>query len=599
MMNRDKWQAIGFPLIILALSVLLYSNTLHNDFVYDDFREVRDNQLIQDFRLKDFVQAFFHRPGQPMPPGRPVPMLTYAVNFRLGGLNPIGYHAVNIILHALVSLLVYGVGIQLFSGKRNISFIVAALFAVHPIHPDVVDPISGRSELLAAFCFMFSLWIYLRKTPSVNSGRSAAYWLTLPVFLIGALSKATAWSLPLVIIGCDFYRFNPGGEKRLSQYLPIFLKRLRRFYLLYFSIPVLLFAVIFFAGYTPDTSEHCTNFLRNLPLLERVAAVMEIFAHNLFLLLFPVRLSCDYSFAYLSAQPVLNRLLWTVGGLAAFIGGVCLAVKSIKNKVRYFLPVFIMGATYVIVSNLFLLINTPMAERLLYLPSWGFCIFLGMLLEDVFLSRSSRRPRSAWPGYLCLVFIIITALYSIRTWDRNQDWRDQLSLMRSAVRVCPTSGRVQFNLGQAWEDSGNPERARFHYRNAVAILPSHPNFHLRLGIVYNDLGERDLAVKEFRESIKFSSGSVESYFNMGVAHSEMEQWQEAVESFRLAAEFEPNDPVIYNKMAIAYWRSGDKESAVGAFRQALVVDPLFRQARKNLEIISTQPGPTGVNSESQ
>ena len=583
MMKHKKWQAIGFPLIIVALAFLIYSNTLHNYFVYDDFREVVDNPLVESFRFSECFQVYLKRPGQSSPPARVTPLITYAINYAIHGLKPYGYHLANILLHSLISLLIYGIGLQLFPDRRRLSFLTAALFAVHPIHTDVINPVAGRSELLAAFCLLLSLWIYLRNTSTPDSGRGFGYWITLPIFLVGALSKATAWSLPLLIIGCDFYRFKPKGPKSISRYLPVFTGRLRKFYLPYLFLPVIIFGIIIIACYTPADTDGTANFLRHLNFGARIPAALGIFARYLILLAFPVRLSCDYGFAHLSSPPAVMNALWAGGGIIAGLGGLWLAISSIKKKGRYFMAIFIFAATYAIISNLILVINTPMAERLIYLPSWGFCLVLGLILEDIFISnRDIGRNR---PGRIILwaLLTVILTLYSIKTWTRNRDWKDQFSLMYSDSRVCPNSARVQYNLGLAYEERGELDKAVFHYRRAIAIIPLHPNFHLGLGNVYVKQGLRELGAAEYREAIRVAPEKVDGYYNLGMVYAEMMIWQKSADAFRRAGEINPGDPRIFNKLGISYYRCGRKSDAIQAFQQALIADPDFRDARINLE----------------
>lgn len=582
-MNRARCQTILFPLVVIILSILIYSNTFHNDFVYDDFRGVVDNALVRSFSFSKCLQVYSKQPGQTSPPARVIPLITYAVNYAIHGLKPYGYHLVNVLLHGLISLLIYGIGLQLFPGRPLLAFITAALFAVNPIHTDVVDPVSGRSELLAAFCLLLSLWIYLKKTPRVDSGRGFGYWLTLPIFLIGALSKATAWALPLLLIGCDFYRFKPSAPKSLSRYFPVFTRRLRIFYLPYLLLPVIIFGIIIIAGYTPADTDGTANFLRHLPFGARITAALGIFARYLVLLVFPVRLSCDYGFAHLSSPTKLVNALWAAGGVIAVLGGLWLAISSIKKKGRYFMAIFIFAATYFIVSNLILVINTPMAERLIYLPSWGFCLLLGLILEDIFIpDRDGKILRSRLIA-LWLVLITVLALYSLRTWTRNRDWKDQSSLMYSASRVCSNSARVQYNLGLAYEERGELDKAVFHYQRAVAIIPLHPNFHLGLGNVYGKQGLRELRAAEYREAIRVAPEKVDGYYNLGMVYAEMMIWQKSVEAFRRAGEINPGDPRIFNKLGISCYRAGKEAEAIKAFRQALIVNPDFRDARINLE----------------
>ncbi|MDP8236840.1 MAG: tetratricopeptide repeat protein [Candidatus Erginobacter occultus] len=571
-------QEIIFPLLVAVLALLVYANTFHNGFVYDDFREVTENPLVRSLDFSEIFRIYFRQPGSDSPPARVTPLFTYALQHAFHGLEPAGYHLVNILLHGLISLLIYGIVLRLFPGWNRLAFLTAVLFALHPVHADVVNPVAGRSELLASALSLLILLLYLKNTPAPRSARGPWFWFTLPLFLLAVLSKETSWSLPLLMAGCDFYRFRAW---------PVLRHRLRAFYLPYLLVPVLIFAVILIAGYGPGAGSGWANFLRHLPLLPRLAAAVGIFARYLVILAFPLRLSCDYGYAQLSYQPSAVRLLWTAGGILAGAAGLGLALASLKKTGRYLLAVWLFAAPYLIVSNLVVVINTPMAERLLYLPSWGFCLLLALAVSD--LLRRAGRGSTARRVLLLLPAGIIV-FYGLRTWNRNRDWRSQTVLMEAALEVCPMSGRVHYNLGRAYELENRLEEALVHYRMAAAILPLNPGMHLNLGNVLVQFGRREEAAAAYREVIRLAPADPRGYSNLGRVSGEMDRWGEAAAAYRRAAELAPADPVIQNSLGIALYRAGDRAGSARAFRQSLALDPGLADPRRNLELLQADPG---------
>ncbi len=581
--------AIRFPLLVVFLALAVFGNSLKNDFAYDDFREVVDNPLIKSLRLRELSRLYFRGPDSlSAPPARVFPLISYAVNYSLHGLAAPGYHLVNVLLHGLISLLIYGATLRLFPGRSRLAFLTAALFALHPVHADVVNPVAGRAELISSFFFLLILLIYLKNTPAPRSDRRAWFWITLPMFLVGALSKETSWCLPLVMAGCDFYRFRPPPGDSLAKYRPVFLYRLRAFYLPYLLVPALIFGVILAVGYAPGEGEGWANFLRFLAPAPRIAAALGIFARYLVLLVFPVRLSCDYGYAQLSCQPESIRLLWTAGGALAGAAGVLLGLVSLRKRGSCFLAVWLFAAPYLIVSNLLMVINTPMAERLLYLPSWGFCLLAALILRA--LLRRPGKGKGAAHSLPWLVPASVLVLYGARTLDRNRDWESQAALMESAYRVCPMSGRVNYNLALVYEGQGRNEDALSHYLRAAAILPRHPVMRLNLGNILVKLGRREEAAASYREAIRLDPGDPRSHSNLGRVSGEMNRWADAVAAYRRTAELAPADPVIFNNLGIALYRAGDREESVRAFRKALALDPDFRDPRRNLELLQAYPG---------
>ena len=641
MTGRGK--TILMPAAIVVLSLCLYAPGLRNEFTFDDFPEIVDNPLIRDLDWGALWQAYLPGPGKVRPPGRFFPLLTFSVNYAVAGTEPFGYHLVNILLNGGVCLLVYLVGLELFPGEYRLSFLTALLFASHPVHSEVVAAAVGRSELLSSFCFLSAVLLYWRNTRGERAGWSAGYWFSVPLLLIGILSKATAWTLPLVAAVFDAYRFRPAPGRPRREYLPVFVYRLKKFYLPYCLVPAVILGLT--AGMLPAREEMGSNYLVVLPFGGRLAAALGILARYLCLLVWPFRLSADYGYSHLSAAPSWLRAALAAGGAAAIAGGGALAWASLKRKGRYFLAVFIFAVNYLIISNLFFLINVSMAERLIYMASWGFCLAAALALESGF-RRFGRGGRA------CLLVLVSAVLlaYSLRVLTRNRDWRDNFTLFAAAHRVCPTSCRVNYNLGLEYSRRGMPDRAIFHYGEAVRVHPWNPLYRLNLGEAYARKGDMGKAVEQFEEVVRLEPEEPGGYINLAAACNRMgladraigslliarrlvpddwrvysnlgdsfrlrrelaraerayetslrghpDDWQawnklgavklglekprEAVACFRRAIDCFPECKEAYNNLGLLYALSGEAEEAARAYRKALAIDPGFEKAKNNL-----------------
>jgi len=564
-MKTCRSQRFVLPVIIVILSILIYGNILLNGFTFDDFREIVNTPLVTAFNGREFLEAFTPGPDKPEPPGRPIPLLTFSLNYYLGGLNPLGYHLVNLILNAAVSLLIYWVCLEIFPGKTRLSFLTAIFFACHPIHSEIVAAAVGRSELISSLCYLSVLLIYLRTTGSDYSKRSLSYWLTLPILLIGALSKGTSCTLPFTVIAFDLYRFTIRGKKSLPSFLSIFAYRLKKFYLFYFLVVGI--ALVFYSG-MPMAEELGANFLVLLSAGERILACLGILARYIFLLIWPFRLSADYSYSQLSYQPDAIRILWMGGGIVAVIAGSILAWVSLRNKGRYFLALSIFSVNYLIISNIIVVINVSMAERLIYMASWGFCLALGLLMESGF-TRAGRTGRIL----LWTLVIIIIAAYSIRAWTRNREWKDNFSLFQAAYEVCPMSCRINYNLGLEYSERGNLEKSLFHYEKATEILPWNPLYHLNLGEAYIRRGETDKAIKEFKETVRLEPEQAGGFINLASAYTKKGLADQAIQSLTIARELDPDDWRIYFNLGDAFLVKDEYEWAGKAYGKSVELHP--------------------------
>lgn len=481
-----------------------------------------------------------------------------------------GYHLVNVILHACISLLIYAVGLELFPGRRRLAFLSASLFACHPIHADVVASVVGRDELISSFCFLLVLLIYLRSTSSEEAERRWPYWLTLPILFIGALSKASAFTLPFVVMAFDLYRFTIRPGKPFPRFLPVFKSRLGKFYWPYLLV-VLAAGTIYMM--MPMAEDMGANFLVLLPVGERIPECLGILARYLFLLIWPLRLSADYSYAQLSYQPQWVLTLWTTGGMAALVGGAVLALASLKRKGCYFLAVFIFAINYAIASNIFIVINVSMAERLVYMASWGFCLGLGLLLDGAL----NRRKH-----FFCTFIVCILAAYSIRTWTRNRDWKDNFSLFKAAYAVSPMSCRVNYNLGLEYSEREELEKAIFHYEKATRIVSWNPLYHLNLGEAYARRGEADKAIEEFREVVRLEPERAGGYINLGSAYTSKGLADQAIDSLMIAREIDPDDWRVYFNLGDAYLVRREFDRSARAYEKSIELNPDHWQAWNKL-----------------
>ncbi len=189
-------------LVVVAIACAVYFNSLANQFVFDDRFFIIDHPYTKFLGHLPYIFTTGQMAGTG--PYRPLVTLSYAFDYQVGGLNPFGYHFVNIILHGANVALLYQV-VRLLFGSDPIAFIAALLFAVHPIHTEAVAWIGGRSELLAALFFLLS-WLFYLKIPADRQPRVVSYAPSLLFFFLALLSKEHALMLPAVLFLSDAYR---------------------------------------------------------------------------------------------------------------------------------------------------------------------------------------------------------------------------------------------------------------------------------------------------------------------------------------------------------------------------------------------------------
>ncbi len=469
---------VGAGLIFLAACVV-YANSLGGEFVFDDTSIVLNNPQIRGLGFANLKQIFGSHYWQTAAGQgglyRPVVILSYAVNYALGGLEPAGYHCVNVLLHAANASLVFLLIEELFR-NRLFAFWSGLLFALHPIRSEAVAYVVGRSEALAAFFFFLAWWLYLKRRLAPAAG----------AFLLAVWSKESAFTLLAVLPLSDFASRRGWGREALWRYAP-------------FAAAVVAAIGVRYAvlgGAAPLQISHAANPLAAAALGPRLLTAAAVFGRYLWLLVFPVPLSADYSFNQI---PVLASL-WTAAFLISAVALVSLIVGAAwaarRSPPLFFCGVFFF-ATFSLTSNFIRPIGTIMAERLLYLPSLGFTCAIAYAL-----AHARRRDVAQAAGAL------LALLYAGRTVARNADWRDHLAVFSSAAVVSPDSALVRANLAHALlSRRRDAAGAAEHAREAIRIEPGDPAAYMTLAQAYEMLGDLRRATQAYEQVERLVPGT--------------------------------------------------------------------------------------------
>ena len=619
--------------LVALLAVLPYLNSFPNTFVFDDKIAIVENRLIRSLRNIPTLLATGYwsqsRSGRSNL-YRPLATISYALNYALGGLHPFGYHLVNVLTHLGVSLLLYRLALRLFRSQEG-ALLAAALFAVHPLHTEAVTGIVGRAELLAAVFFLLAWWWYM------DAGERPRYTLpSLGALALALLSKENALTLPGVLIlyeiyvakgrdsegapalsapacrvrdadGCpaqaggDPRPWNPGVVWRYAAYVGVLIG--------YFTVRVAVFG-----GMGLPLPVFLDNPLAHVGPIPRVLTALEVAGRYLLLMLWPGRLSPDYSYNQIpvvyspwSPGVVLAGLAW--GGL---IG---LACWSYRGKRRAFLCVGFTLVTFSTTSNILAPIGTMMGERLFYLPSAGLCLLAGVAWQRLLEWRRDTPGlvRVRRVGLILLATIVV--LLSGRTVLRNRDWRDHATLFERAVEVAPNSAKVRFNLGGAYLQKERYDDAMRELQASLAIYPSaFP--HRNLGTLYLRKNESQMAMAEYRKALELdprdgeaynnlgyvllSQGSIQeaiealetavvleptladAHYTLGRALAEQERWPEAIAAYHEARRLKPDFMEAAYALGLALEASGEYRAAAEAFEEALRLKPGLKMAHRRL-----------------
>jgi len=314
------------------------------------------------------------------------------------------------------------------------------------------------------------------------------------------------------------------------------------------------------------------------PLVEldpdlRLLNATALLGHYLGLLVLPALLSADYSYA---ALPLTKQLISPLLALVVF-GLVLLSIVLIYTWRRQ--PWFCFGLIWALlalapVANILLPIGTIMAERLLYLPTMGFCIGLAILLE--------KMPRSS------LVLFAFIVLLSLRTALRVADWQDSYTLFSSTTQAYPKNARAWRVLGHSHFERGEQPQGRAALNKALAILPDYYEVFNDLGSHYLQQKQYDRALGNLEASLRIDSDYPPTWLNLGLAFYHLQRKAEAGQAFTNALRLDPHfDQACYNLGVLAI-EADEVDRAASFFSRTLELNPYHSQARHNLDKIQRQ-----------
>lgn len=577
---------------MLTLFVLVaYANSLTNGFVFDDVFIIEKNPLVKglehipDLLLTEYWQG--HRKDRTNVTDtalyRPLPLITYNLNYAIGGLDPVGYHAVNVVLHLLVTWLVFRVAL-LIGLTQTGALVGAILFAVHPLHTEAVTGIVGRAELMMAAGVLGALVLFGR-------GRTL---LAMIVYAAGLLSKEQAVMLP-ALVGLYLFCFpqpldskDPGDlhPARSGEMPPVFSQLAS---IIWYVAPFVLLLGVYLVlrleavgRITSPPVPFIDNPIAEAEWPQRLLTAVKVAGLYLWLCVWPETLSPDYSY---QAIPIATSLVES-GVLIALVAWGSLLGMAVWCFVRGDRRItFCVGLTAILffpASNVLIPIGTIMGERLFYLPSAGLCLLVGLGWERLWAAiPSGNLLRFAT---VCVAGLVCIAL-TIRTIDRNRDWVNSLTLFQLAAETVPNSAKAHYFLSKVEIAKGNYERADAEYNRAMELYPGYTltnsKFNTNLGALRIHQERLEEAVEILERAVSLDPQSIDAQFNLGLAYAKQGRYEEAEMCYRRALALDTEAAEPYNSLSYVLRKQEKYREALEAADKALAIKAQFKEAHYN------------------
>lgn len=534
-------------ILLLLIPAGIYANSLFGDFVYDDKElTVENNPALSG-------EASF---WEIMSWDRPLREFTYLFDHALWGFNPLGYHLQNLVWHCANTLLFFTL-LQSLGLALTESFWIALFFSIHPVNTESVAWISGRKELLCLF-FELAACLFFLRAYRQNRIKSWSYLACLIACILALLSKQTAAALPLLLAFLAmFYQ----REAKLTHYYRQALRFLAAPGLIVLAFLLFRYPVFEQLGFTRESGMFYDPGARDVAYTF-TAALLTPFAtllKSVELCVWPMDLSVEHAYPPVTT---FTDLRWLAGAAA---GIALIGLAWIWRRER---PVFLLGlawffAAWIPVSGA-APVSYLVADRYLYIPCAGFCLATVAALQPLL-----RRCESKIPHFTVLSGVTVCLFFSIRTIERNCDWRNEILLWQSALQANPNNAKAHSGLASAYADARETEKAFAEWNRSLELDPNQPRIWVNMGNEEKRRNNAEAAERNYRKALELFPDYGAAHFNLALLLEEQNKIDDALRHFQLAAQHlyhrintDQRKGMAHYHIARILYSKGDRQTAL-------------------------------------
>ena len=508
--------------ILIIIGFVLYFNSFGNQMFWDDDDSILKNAFIQNWEHipKYFSENLIAGAGLVSNYWRPVLLSVFSLEWHLWEDWAPGYHFVNTSFHIANAILLFLILLFLFKEKW-LSFLTSLIFLAHPLQTEAVTYVAGLGDSLSVFFVFLGIWFYLK-----SKEKKKLYKWSLIMYALALMSKETAIIMPGFIFLIDFVVYKKKIKESLKTLWP---------FLAIFGFYFLLRATVL--NFSNTFNLYGEENIFTSSIFTRIFTFLKILTIYIQLLFWPFGLHMERSVEIatsLFSAPVLI-------GLLVFLSLITLAVTQLKKRpiISFGILWFFIGLS--LTSNILIPINGLLYEHWLYLP------LIGIFLPLIWLGQKIKFKKVA-----LACFVIFFLFLSTLTMARNRDWKDPITFYNQTLEYAPDSFRVINNLGMAYNDVGDHEKAEETYFKAIALNPSVPTVYHNLGNNYANNNQIDLAIENFEKALELNPHFTFSYGSLFNLYLETEQYDKAIEVLQRYSQFinsnDPNIPILIQEV---------------------------------------------------
>jgi protein O-mannosyl-transferase len=589
--SHTKWTLVT-AVLLGAVIAIVYGRSLHDPFIFDDETTITENPSI--VRLWPLVGDAEH-PGPLNPPremptsGRPLVNLTFALNYAIGEMDPVGYRLFNLVVHWLSALLLFGIvrrtlelpyfGDRFLDVANLLATAVALLWAVHPLQTEAVVYVTQRTELMVGLFYLATLYTSLRYwTASTSKDRTRWLLLAALACAAGMTCKEVMVSAPVMVLLFDWI-FISGSLRNATK----------QSWRLYAAL-ALSWLVLLGLNYGAPRSL-TAGFHLGVPVLVYWFTQCKVLLMYLKLAVWPWPLTIRYSVA-----PLLNfSEAWpwalTVAGLF-----LATAVLLWRRSAFGFLGTWVL---VVLLPTLVIPITTEVAaERRMYLPLAaivaGFVVG-GYALANRFLamhgseSAENLGKTRQWIATATISGVLVVVLICVSV-KRVAAYDTAIAIWEDAVSKAPDDPIVHNNLGTILSKANRNEEAKEEFRRTIQIAPERPIGHRNFADTLVNVEQYDDALREYRTALTLNPDDYLARNRLGSVLLKIGQVPEAIEAFKETIRRNPDYHEAYYNLANVLNQTGRTDEAIKNYERAIQLNPNFADAHYNLGLLLVNQG---------
>jgi protein O-mannosyl-transferase len=552
-----------FGLLLAAVTIFMYQPAWNGGFIWDDDAYVTNNELLTAPDGLRRIWFSLDSPSQYFP----LVYSTFRIEHALWGLNPTGYHWVNLLLHVANALLVWRLLARL---RVPGAWLAGAIFALHPVQVESVAWITERKNVLMGFFFLLTLLAWIAFVDERTKRPWRFYGLALILYVLALSAKTTACTLPAALVLILWLQKKPINKRRLSQVVPF----------LMLGIGMGLLAV-WWERYHQGTR----GVLFALGPIERLLIASRAVWFYLSKLIWPSNLTFIYPKWNISPAHLLDYA-WLLAGIVLF-AVIYFARRYVGRGVEVAAAFFVATLSPVLgFIMLYTFRYTFVADHYQYLASIGPIALASAGVATLAGTFKRRRPLIL-SAAVCLIVTL-----AVLTWRQAAMYADIEALWRTTLARNPGCWMAHNNLGIVLFQKADTDDAIAHYRTTLEMQPDFWDAEYNLGIALLSKGQVDEAIAHCSNAVRIAPNDSDALVALGNALLQKERIDDAIVYYQKALSIRPDYFLAHHSLGHAFLEKGEIDAAISHCRAALLIQSENADAHTNLAIALDEKGQT-------